>query len=95
MASCVEQMDAFDNTVEEWATYIERLEKYCLANKIENSRNVAMLLRVIGTKMHNLLCNLTAPTKPAQKSLKEIVDVLKHHLNPKTLVIAERFRFHN
>ena len=38
MAGCVGQMDSFDSTVEDWAAYIEGLEQYCVANKIENDK---------------------------------------------------------
>lgn len=35
------------------------------------------------------------PSKPAEKSFKDIVGMLQHHLNLKPLVIAKRFRFHS
>ncbi|KAI7801955.1 hypothetical protein IRJ41_019354, partial [Triplophysa rosa] len=101
MAAFVGRMDAFDSTVEDWVTYLERVGQYCLANDIEDSRKVAVLLSIMGAKTYNLLRSLkvqtaplTAPIKPAEKTFKEIVDVLQMHLNPKPLVIAERFRFH-
>lgn len=93
MSGCVGKMDVFVSTVEEWATYVERVEQYCLANDIGNERKV-VLLSVMGAKTYNLLRSLTAPVKPAEKTFKEIVDVLQMHLNPKPLIIAERFRFH-
>lgn len=95
MAGFVGQIGAFDSTVEDWATYIERVEQYIVANKIENDRKTAVLLSVMGPKTYNLLRNLMSPNKPASKPYKEIVKVLQEHLNPKPLVIAERFRFHN
>lgn len=88
MSGCVGQMDAFDSTVEDWATYVERVEQYCLVNDIGNERKVAVLLSVMGTRIYNLLHSLTAPVKPAEKTFKEIVDVLQMHLNPKPLIIA-------
>lgn len=94
MAACIGQMDAFESTVEDWATYVERVEQYCLANDIGNERKVAVLLSVMGAKTYNLLRSLSAPVKPAEKTFKEIVEVLQTHLNPKPLTIAERFRFH-
>ncbi len=80
--------------MEDWATYVERVEQYCLANDIGNEIKVAILLSVIGTRTYNLLHSLTAPVKPAEKTFKEIVDVLQMHLNPKPLIIAECFCFH-
>lgn len=94
MSGCFGQMYAFDSTVEDWATYVERVEQYCLANDIGDERKVAVLLSVMGAKTYNFLCGLTAPVKPAEKTFKEIVDVLQMHLNPKALIIVDHFRFH-
>ena len=48
----------------------------------------------MGKETYSLLSNLVSPAKPASKSYGELVAVLKAHLKPKVLVIAERFRFH-
>ena len=61
-----------------------------MANDVEDEKKVAVLLSLMGAKTYNLLRNLTIPDKPN----KQNVDLLKCHLNPKPLVIAERFRFH-
>lgn len=53
MSGCVGQMDAFDSTVEDWATYVERVEQYCLANDIGKERQVAVLWSVMGAKTYN------------------------------------------
>lgn len=87
-------MDSFDSAVEDWTSYVERVEHYCVANGIKDDRAVAVLLSVMGAKTYNLLRSLIAPDKPGEKSFTEITDVLKKHLNPKPLLIAERFRFH-
>ncbi|KAL4009353.1 hypothetical protein ACER0C_003205 [Sarotherodon galilaeus] len=94
MSGGVGQMDVFDNGTEDWTTYVERVEQYCLANKVEDERKVAVLLSVMGAKTYNLLRSLITPAKPADKSFKEITEVLQKHFQPKPLVIAERFRFH-
>lgn len=85
---------AFDNDAEDWGTYVERVELYCEANAIENDKKVAVLLSIMGVKTYGLLRSLLTPEKPADKSFQQIVDILNEHLNPKPLVIAERFRFH-
>ena len=72
--------------------YAEQVEQFFIANGIEdNKKKVATLLTVIGDKAYSLLCNLLAPTKPAEKTYGELVDVMKR---PKPPVIAERFKFH-
>lgn len=87
-------MDSFDTTVEDWTTYVERVEQYCVANEIEDERKVAVLFSVMGAKTYNLLRSLIVPAKPSDKTFTEITELLQKHLNPKPLVIAERFRFH-
>ncbi len=85
---------AFDITVEDWGTYVERMELYCEANAVADEKKVAVLLSLMGAKMYGLLRSLLTPEKPADKTFQQIVDILNEHLNPKPLVIAERFRFH-
>ena len=90
------QMEPYDlEKSDEWASYVERLEQFFIANKItEAEQKVAVLLTVIGSKAYSLLRNLLAPAKPADKDFDEIVQVLQNHLSPKPLIIAERFKFH-
>ena len=90
------QMEPYElDRGEEWTTYIERLEQFFVANKItEAKQKVAVLLTVIGSKSYGLLRNLVSPAKPAEKKFEDIVEVMKNHLNPKPLIIAERFKFH-
>ncbi len=85
---------AFDITVEDWGTYVERMELYCEANAVADEKKVVVLLSLMGAKTYGLLCSLLTPEKPADKTFQQIVDILNEHLNPKPLVIAERFRFH-
>ncbi len=80
---------------DDWVLYSERLDQFFVANGIEeNANEVAVLLTVIGAKVYSLMRNLLVPTKPAEKSYAALVKVMKDHLKPKPLVIAERFKFH-
>lgn len=72
MFASVGHMDRFDTTVEDWTTYVEQVEQYCVANEIEDERKVAVLLSVMGAKTYNLLRNLIVPAKPANKTFTEI-----------------------
>ena len=74
---------------------MERLEQYFVANKVvDEAQQLAVFITVVGSKTYALLTDLLAPVKPADKSYKELKDVLKAHLKPKSLIIAERFQFH-
>ena len=55
---------------------------------------MATLLTVVGAKTYALIKDLVAPNKPATKTFEELVKILEDHLNPKPLVISERFKFH-
>lgn len=89
------QVEAFQPEQDDWEQYTERLEQYFVANGItEGAKKLAVFLTVIGVKAYALLSDLLAPDKPATKSYTELVEVLKTHLKPKRLVLAERFRFH-
>ena len=88
------KIESFDDTKENWETYVERVEQFFLANDIDNDHKVPTLLSLIGGKTYTLLRDLLAPEKPATKSFQQIVTTLQEHLSPKPLEIAERFRFY-
>ena len=89
------QVEPFDLQTDDWEEYTERLEQFFVANGITvDAKKVAVFLTVVGGKAYTLLRNLLAPIKPATKSYSELVKVMKDHLKPKPLIIAERFKFH-
>lgn len=85
------------NPGEDWEDYCERLDQYFIANGIEDTeeskRRRAVFLSVIGGRTYALLKTLLAPKKPTEKSYEELRRVVKEHLSPKPVVIAERYRF--
>ena len=93
MAGYIGKIEPFDESVENWTSYVERLEEYFKVNKVDNNMKVSALLSLVGGKTYSLLRNLTLPDKPADKNV-DIVKLLKEHLSPKPSIIAERFRFH-
>ena len=79
---------------EDWESYEERLQQYFKANGITDAdKKVAAFLTVIGSHLYKLLRNLVSPAKPADKSYEELTQVLKQHLVPKAIIIAERLKF--
>ena len=44
--------------------------------------------------MYSLLRSISVPRKPKELSFKEIVDSLAQHLDPKPIIIIERYKFH-
>ena len=48
----------------------------------------------MGSKMYALLRSISAPRKPTELNFNEIVDTLAQHVDPKPIIIAERYKFH-
>lgn len=88
------KIEQFDDSVESWESYEERLQAFFLANDIDNAHKVPALISLIGPKTYTLLKNLIAPAKATDKNIKDLLKALREHLSPKPSVIAERFRFH-
>lgn len=86
----------FKESEESWTQYVERLEQYFLANEItDGKKQRAILLSVCGSKTYGLLRDILQPKKPADTEIKEIIEELKKHYNPKPSEIVERFKFHS
>jgi len=88
------KVEVFDETNDDWNTYVEHIEQYFIANKIKEDKQVAVMLSLMGNKTYGLLRNSATPAKPSSLSFKTIVETLQKHLSPKPLLIAERFCFH-
>jgi hypothetical protein len=84
----------FDDGIETWEAYAERLQQYFIANGITNDIKVPALFSLIGPKIYALLKTLMAPDKLPDKTFEVLIDHLNKQLNSKPLVIVELFRFH-
>ena len=83
----------FDATTEEWATYVERLEQYFVANAVtEEGKKRAILLSACGAPTYRLIRSLVAPTKPGEKAYGDIIQLVANHHNPKPSAIVQRFK---
>ncbi len=79
---------------EDWQSYSERLLLYFEANEIALERRVPAFLSLIGTLAYGVVKSLSAPVKPSDRILGELIDMLNGHYTPQKSVICERFRFH-
>lgn len=78
---------------EDFGVWFEQFEEYVTVNKIPVERSVSLFLTLMGTDGYKLLRNLCVPLKPRDKSLDELMILIKKHHNPKPNMIAERFKF--
>ena len=88
-------VEKFNMHEDNWLEYVERVQQFFVANDITtDEKKRGVLLTVIGSETYSLLRNLLLPLKPSELSFAQIIEVLKNHLNPKPIVIAERYKFY-
>lgn len=88
------QLEAFCLETERISAYLEHVQLFFTANDVKPGRQVPGLLSAIGGKVCDLMSNLLAPAKPADKTFKELKAILTTHYEPKLMVIIKRFTFH-
>ena len=99
MAVLLGRLDQFEPEQEEWPQYVERLVQFFEANDITGDNKAAKccatFLSVIGPVPYKLLRSLIAPTKPTNKTFKELVAVLTEHYSPQPSEVMQRFHFNS
>ncbi len=94
MAGIIGHIEAFDESVEQWLTYVEMFEDFVRANGIGGEKKLAVFLSVMGPTTYGLLRSLISPEKLGEKTYDQTVEVLQTHFSPKPTVITERHHFH-
>ena len=93
MATVVGSITAYSPD-EDWQQYVERLQFFMEANGVtDEGKKRATFLSVVGPSTFQLLRSLIAPANPADKSLKDLIEVLSAHYNPKPSEIVEGTSF--
>ena len=67
---------------QDWDTYQERFGEYFKANQLPEDRKVSVLITLIGEEAYKTLKNLCTPTAPAEKTYKELCDILSKQFSP-------------
>ena len=63
-------------------------------NSVPTDKRVLSMLTLMGGKMYALLRSISAPRKPKELNFTEIVDTLAQHVDPKPIIIADRYKLH-
>ncbi|KAI7789894.1 hypothetical protein IRJ41_014004, partial [Triplophysa rosa] len=84
----------FDNTKEDFDTYMGRFERWVAANEIDSGKKADVFLSVLGPTEYGLLKSLVEPAKVIDLTYSQITQTLSDHFKPKPILIAERFRFY-
>ena len=88
------RLEEFDCSSTDIDSYFERLHAFYRANNVRDSAIVDVFLSVVGPKTYKLLKSLTAPTLPSDKTIDELYQTLKRHVQPTDSVISRRARFY-
>ena len=90
------KVGTFNESVESWPSYIERLGHYFVANNMKDAnKKAAILLSSCGVNTYTIIWNLLAPDLPSTKSFDEIVAAAGKHFNPKPSSIVQQFQFNS
>ena len=89
------RIGSFDLKTDNITEYIERVVQYFIANYVtDEKKQTAVFLTIIGNETYSLLRNLLAPESPAGKTVKTLSETLIDHLEPQSIIIAERYQFY-
>ena len=91
--SCLGRMEEF-TPGSDWKHYVERLAMFFKVNSVPIDKRVQSVLTLMGSKMYALLRSISVLRKPKELNFTEIVDTLAQHVDPKPIIIAERYKFH-
>eukprot|EP00731_Ephydatia_muelleri_P015134 Em0008g854a len=74
----------FNEEIEDWTAYCERLVQYFTANDIEgpDEKRRAVLLSVCGVHIYQSVRSLVSPGKPTDQSFGDIVKLVRDHSTP-------------
>ena len=86
----------FNRVKEDWVFYCERMQQHFTANYIAtDDKKKAILLSNCGAETYQLIQSRVALQKPMEKSLSDIIQLVRDHHTPPPSAIEQRFRFHS
>ena len=90
---CLGRMEEF-TPGSDWKHYVEQLEMFFEVNRVPTDKRVPSILTLMGSKMYALLRSISTPRKLKELNFNEIMDTLAQHVDPKPIIITERYKFH-
>lgn len=77
-----------------WASWIERLGFYFVANSITSlDKKRALLLTLCGPETYDIVRALVAPRTPGDIGFEELVSILGTHFDPQASELYSRYKF--
>lgn len=82
----------FEITKNDWEMFVDRLDRYFIANKITEQKR-AVLLSKVNAYTYEEIAKIFKPEKPKNKTYEEIVDKVKDYLKPPASFLVYRYEF--
>lgn len=89
------KVQEFNEEIEDFESWEERLRFYFIANQIKEEVQAAYLLSCIGAKSYKVLKNELYPDRTEGKTYQALVYVLKEKYKSVTSIFVKRFNFYN
>ena len=71
MSPTIGKLESYDESTEDWESYVERIEEYFKANDVDDEKKVPCLIATMGSKTYGLLKSLLAQANQGQKPLQK------------------------
>lgn len=89
-------MENFEPNIEQWQTYMERMEQLFIASKVTSEgQKRSLLIKFIGATTYRLLRDLCQPTLPSENSYADLKKLLDSHFTPAIVLFKERRAFYS
>ena len=93
MSQAAGKLEEFDVTTCDDDTYFEHLDCYFVANNIPEAAKVSTFISLAGPKTYKLFKSLVSPGKASDKTVDELKQILKTHVQPTESLISRRVKF--
>ena len=95
MAGRLGSIDPYDESQEDFESYVSRVKMYFTANDVGDAKQVPAFFSLAGPKVYGLARDLLSPNKPEESTFAVIIETLQRHYKPKAVLIYERYKFYS
>ena len=95
MIGRVGSIDPYNESEEDFDSYVSRIKMYFVANDISDEKRVPAFFTLAGPKVFKLARDLLSPSKPEEGTFDRVLEVLRKHYKPKPVLIYERYKFYS
>lgn len=89
-AALIGKYNSFDESVEDWTSYIERADQYFVLIGPSDKKKVAAMITSMRAKTYFILRKLTTSNKPSEKTYEEIKKHLSDYFLPAALEMSKK-----